>query len=171
MEPRDWSNMTRSEVFDVIMGLPQERYVSRGYAVTANLFVPAEAFNEVGLFDEKRFSGGDAEFCRRAGAKGWQLYYCREAAVVHPARRNWQELKIKQQRVKGGQLSSGPAKRRIMYAIITFLPPLRQGYFILASGKLTLGYRISAGWTLMKLWGVGMAEVLKLLAGGSPERR
>jgi len=74
-----------SEVFDVIMILPQEHYVRRGYAVTANLFVPAAAFDEIGLFDEQRFSGGDAEFCCRASSQGWRLPYHPEARAIYPA--------------------------------------------------------------------------------------
>lgn len=171
MKPSDRLNMTRSEVFDVLMGLPQERYVRRGYAVTANLFVPAAAFMDVGFFDEARFSGGDAEFCRRAVSKGWQLQYCDAAEVVHPARKSWHELKLKQQRVKGGQLTSGTTSRRLMYAVAAFTPPLRQCFYALSSKKLTLKHRLSACRTLLQLWIVGISEVIKLLVGGKPERR
>lgn len=171
MEPLDWSCMTESEAFDVIMGLPQERYVSHGYAVTANLFVPAAAFEQAGLFDEKRFSGGDAEFCRRAGSRGWGLVYCAEARVVHPARREWSELKTKQRRVKGGQLTAGPVRRRLMYGIATVVPPLRQCYFALSSDRLGLARRLRVCIVLFRLWGVSLAEMLRIFGGGRPERR
>lgn len=171
IEPGDRSNMTRSEGFDVIMGLPQERYVRRGYAVTANLFVPAAAFKDVGLFDEARFSGGDAEFCRRAVSKGWHLQYYDAAEVVHPARKSWHELKLKQQRVKGGQLTSGPVSRRLMYAVAAFTPPLRQCFYALSSKKSNFKHRILACLTLLQLWVVGIIEVVKLVVGGRPERR
>jgi len=171
MEPRDWSKMTTSEVFDVIMGLPQERYVRRGYAVTANLFIPAAAFNEIGLFDEQRFSGGDAEFCRRATSHGWKIRYHPDARVIHPARRDWAELKTKQRRVTGGQVASGPLGRRLMYGLFSFLPPVRQCYLALSTSKLTLWHRLSTCWTWCRLWMVGVIELLRLLAGRSPERR
>lgn len=169
--PQNFKHMTRSEVFDVVMGLPQERYVKRGYGVTANLMIPANAFEEVGLFDESRFSGGDAEFCRRALSNGWKLEYCPLASVVHPARREWKELKTKQQRIKGGQLKSGPASRRIMFAVISFVPPFRQFYFALKSSHLSFWHRLSVCATWCRLWIVGLSEVLRLLCGGQPERR
>jgi hypothetical protein len=171
IEPVDWACMTESEAFDVVMGLPQERYVSHGYAVTANLFVSAATFEQVGLFDEKRFSGGDAEFCRRAGSHGWRMVFCPEAQVVHPARREWRELKTKQRRVKGGQLAAGPIRRRLMYGVATLMPPLRQCYFALSSNRLALAGRLKVCVVLFRLWGVSLAEMLRIVSGGRPERR
>lgn len=55
------------EIYDIVRGIPQARYVARGYAATANLAVPRPVFESLGGFDPARFSGGDAEFCRRAG--------------------------------------------------------------------------------------------------------
>lgn len=171
MEPQDWTSMSSAEAYDVVMGLPQARYVSHGYAVTANLFIPASAFEQVGLFDERRFSGGDAEFCRRAGAKGWSLLFCAEAAVVHPARQHWDELRTKQRRVKGGQLAAGPIKRRLLYGAITCIPPFAQCWRALRATRLGLAGRIRVCGVLWRLWGVGLAEMLRILVGGRPERR
>jgi glycosyltransferase involved in cell wall biosynthesis len=171
IRPRDFKRMTRCEVFDAILGLPQKRYVSRGYAITANLFVPAFTFREVGFFDENRFSGGDAAFCRRAVSKGWELYFCKKANVVHPARREWNELATKQRRVKGAQILSGSILRRSIYTIATFFPPLRQIFYLFSSRGFTLRQRLSAFWILMKLWGVGVKEVFKICSGSKPERR
>lgn len=171
MEPQDWNAMTPSEVFDVVMGLPQQRYVSHGYAVTANLLIPAQAFRQVGPFDASRFSGGDAEFCRRAVSSGWRLRYCAAAEVVHPARREWHELCIKQRRVKGGQLTAGPLRRRWLYGLVTLLPPLRQCMFALRSGRLGMPQRLQVCVMLLRLWGVGLREMIRVLQGGRPERR
>lgn len=171
MEPADWSAMTRSELFDVVMGLPQDRYVRRGYAVTANLLVPAQAFTEVGLFDEARFSGGDAEFCRRAGAHGWTLQYCASAEVLHPARRSWQEICIKQRRIKGGQLAAGPWRRRCLYGVMTLLPPLRQLRSALRSNRVGVKDRFRVCGMLLRLWGVGVIEMMRIVLGNIPERR
>lgn len=171
MEPQNWARMTHSEIFDVICGLPQERYVKRGYAVTANLFVPKSAFDEIGLFNEERFSGGDSEFCRRATSQGWNLRYCAEARVIHPARKEWNELKTKQRRVKGGQVTSGPMKRRFMYVLLSLSPPFRQCFLALKSPRLTIKHRLIACWIWCKLWIVGVIEVLNLLTGHTPERR
>lgn len=171
MEPQDWASMSSAEAYDVVMGLPQARYVSHGYAVTANLFIPASAFEQVGLFDERRFSGGDAEFCRRAGAQRWTLLFCAEAVVVHPARQHWIELKTKQRRVKGGQLTAGSMRRRLLYGVATVMPPLRQCYFALSSDRLRPTARLRVCLVLLRLWGVGLSEMLRIFLGGLPERR
>ena len=171
MEPFDWRSTTRSEIFDVVMGLPQERYVRHGYAVTANLLVPALAFNEVGLFDENRFSGGDAEFCRRAITCGWELHFCPKAEIIHPARRSWEEIRTKHRRVKGGQLSAGPWRRRLLYGVMTLTPPLRQAFFALRSRRVGVMKRIEVCGMLIGLWGVGVVEMVRIVLGAPPERR
>lgn len=171
MEPADWAVATDSEIFDVVMGLPQERYVRRGYAVTANLLVPAQAFDEAGLFDEARFSGGDAEFCRRAVARGWGLSFCPGAELVHPARRSWEEIRTKQRRVKGGQLSAGPWRRRLLYGAMTLTPPLRQALYALRSRRVGVAQRLRVCGMLVRLWGVGVAEMVRIALGKTPERR
>lgn len=95
---------TLAEAYDCLFGLPQESYVQRGYAVTANLSVPADVFRKVGLFDEAHFSGGDAELCRRAVGRGYRLIYNGAAEVFHPARRTLSELATKMDRVIGAQV-------------------------------------------------------------------
>lgn len=97
------------ERYDVVRGIPQEHYVARGYAVTANLAMPAALLSALGGFDEQRFSGGDAELCRQAVAAGYPLVYVPEAVVEHPARDSWRALATKARRLKGGQLKVGPS--------------------------------------------------------------
>lgn len=100
---------TLAEAYDCVFGLPQKSYVSRGYAVTANLAVPRQVFSTVGLFDESRFSGGDADLCRRAVKAGFRLAYNEQAEVRHPARRTVTEIVNKARRVVGAQVDrAGP---------------------------------------------------------------
>ena len=77
---------TPAAVYDRVRGIPQARYVTRGYAATANLAVPREAFRAAGGFAPERFSGGDAAFCRAAGARGFPIRLVPEAEVVHLCR-------------------------------------------------------------------------------------
>jgi len=43
-----------------------------------------EAFDEVGLLDERLFMyGDDVDWCRRAWKKGWQVYFCPDARAIH----------------------------------------------------------------------------------------
>ena len=102
----------RYEAYEMLRGIPQERYVRLGYAATANLAVPAAVFARVGGFDATRFSGGDAEFCRRATGRGYRVRLVPEAVVTHPARADWAALATKARRVKGGQIASGSAASR-----------------------------------------------------------
>src|SRR4051812_20347077 len=53
------------------------------YAQTANAAMRRAAFEEVGGFDERPRSGGDADICFRLRAAGWQLSSRPGAAVVH----------------------------------------------------------------------------------------
>lgn len=95
---------TFAEAYDCMFGLPQKSYVSRGYGVTANLAIPKKAFLEVGMFDEDRFSGGDADICKRAAKAGYKVLYNEKAEVLHPARKTLQELISKQNRMMGAQV-------------------------------------------------------------------
>lgn len=91
------------EHFEAIEGFPQERYIEQGsFAVTANLFIDAHVFRQVGPFNADLMSGGDAEWCRRLGAAGGQLAYAARAVVEHPARSSWRDLTSKSLRVAKG---------------------------------------------------------------------
>lgn len=159
------------ERYDLVRGFPQDRYVRRGYAATANLAVPAAVVRALGGFDERRFSGGDADLCRRAGALGCRLVFIAEAVVEHPARDSWQALVTKARRLKGGQLRSGPFQRRALWWVRTFLPPVLAWQRFLARRDRPWRDRLLACGVQVGLWGVEMAEGLRLLLGGVPERR
>jgi hypothetical protein len=159
----------RCEIYDMVRGIPQDRYVARGYAATANLAVPAAVFRRLGGFEPGRFSGGDADFCRRAGAAGHPLRLVPGATVTHPARADWRALKRKARRIKGGQIAAGPLPRRLAWTLRSLAPPLGDTAAFLASGH-PLGHRLTAVALRFGLWGVELAEVARLLAGGAPER-
>jgi GT2 family glycosyltransferase len=159
------------EIYDMVRGIPQERYVTRGYGATANLAVSAELFRQVGGFDGSRFSGGDAEFCRRAGSMGWPIIYVPRARVNHPARISWQEIAIKARRVKGGQLTVGAPARRRLWAFATVMPPLRNAWHLLTNSRHRLTYRLIAVHVLHLIWIVELHELLRLLRGHQAERR
>jgi GT2 family glycosyltransferase len=157
-------------VYDLVRGIPQERYVSRGYATTANLALPRALFEALGGFDPHRRSGGDAEFCRRAGRAGHALALVPGAVVEHPCRTSWDELRWKARRIKGGQIRAGPLRRRAAWTLVTLSPPLRDTLRFLASPH-PLRTRLGAVAVRFRLWGVELAEMVRLLAGGAPERR
>lgn len=159
------------EVYDLVKGIPQAWYVSRGYAVTANLAVPAELAKRLDGFEAKRFSGGDADFVRRAVADGASLHYVPEAIVEHPARDSWQALATKARRIKGGQLTSGNYGQRAIWIIRTLIPPVLAWYRFLFTSTQPIRFRVLASLVQMRLWGVEMKEAVKLLFRGEAERR
>lgn len=159
------------EIYDMVRGIPQARYVRRGYGATANLAVPKEQFQRLGGFDESRFSGGDADFCRRARESGLGITYAGGAIVAHPARRTWQELATKARRVKGGQLAAGSARRRLLWSAVTLIPPFRECYYLLRNRQYPPLYRFLAVAVQHRLWLVEIRELFRLLMGERPERR
>lgn len=151
------------ELYDVSMGIPQAQYVSRGYAVTANLFVPRTVFESTGLFDSKRFSGGDAEFCRRAKSRGFELSFCKGATVRHPARQKWTDLATKARRMKGAQLTQGSVGDRCYWLCRTLLPPVHRWVRAFRNGKLSFRQRLAVCLVQTRLWGVELLEAWRVL--------
>jgi glycosyltransferase involved in cell wall biosynthesis len=157
-------------LYDLVRGIPQARYVSRGYAATANLAVPAAVFSALGGFDPGRRSGGDAAFCRRAGAAGHSLRLVPEAAVSHPCRSNWEALARKAKRIKGGQIAVGPLSRRFAWGLRTLCPPVTDTCAFL-SAPHPWRHRLIAVAVRFRLWGIEITETVRLMLGCTPERR
>lgn len=161
----------RWAVFDTVRGIPQAAFVRRGYGATANLTVPRGVFDQLGGFADGRLSGGDAEFCRRAGAQGIAISFLPEAVVYHPARDTRLALVTKARRIKGGQVATGPVARRILWSIRSLVPPLREmtGYLV---SRYPLVWRLCACQVRLELWGVELAELVRLvILRHPPERR
>jgi GT2 family glycosyltransferase len=156
--------------YDRIRGIPQALYVAHGYGATANLAVPRTVFERLGGFDAGRFSGGDAAFCRRAGRAGHGIRLVETAVVRHPCRDSWTTLAIKARRVKGGQITGGTARSRATWFLRSLTPPLRATTRFLRAEAPWPERRAAIG-VLYRLWGLELAEIARLLAGGRPERR
>lgn len=87
-----------AEAFELVFAFDNERYVrDKGFTVTANLFCRRDVFDRVGGF--RVGMSEDLEWCQRAAATGYRLVYEPLAVVGHPARRTWQELRSKWQRL------------------------------------------------------------------------
>ncbi|TNC73803.1 glycosyltransferase family 2 protein [Rubellimicrobium roseum] len=159
------------EIFDTVRGIPQKSFIRHGYAATANLSLPRGVFAALGGFDATRLSGGDAEFCRRARTQGHPLRYVPDAVVDHPARASRQELVTKARRIKGGQVAAGPLRRRVFWTVRSLCPPLREiAAYVVSSHPL--GWRLTASAVRLRLWGVEIEELVRLLVlRQTPERR
>lgn len=112
------------EAYDCLLGLDQENFVKRGYAITANLVFLRKVYDTVGGFDSARLSGGDAAFVRAAVRLGSELVYVKEAVVHHPARNSFKAYDKKNRRTIGGQIRCGSLKSRMLFTIRNLFPPV-----------------------------------------------
>ncbi|WP_019024024.1 MULTISPECIES: glycosyltransferase family 2 protein [unclassified Thioalkalivibrio] len=151
------------EIYDLIRGIPQAHYVRRGYAATANLLVSRTVLEELGGFDATRYSGGDADFCRRAVMQGHPLRYVSEAVVYHPARQSWGEVVSKARRIKGGQLASGPFHSKIYWLVRTICPPLTLYFRIISSSCFSVRYRFCGVVIQTRIWWAELGEAAWLM--------
>ena len=93
------------ELYDSVTSLNQKRWAQhRHFAATANAFTHKSVFDRIGLFNEALKSGGDNEWGNRAAAAGYQIVYCPEAVVTHPARSRFGQVLVKRRRLVGGEL-------------------------------------------------------------------
>ena len=90
------------EYYDSCMKLNQEKYVQMGFGATANLFVRKTTFKVTGLFDGTLQSGGDYEYCIRAGMYGFKISYLNDAIIYHKARSTFLEILNKSKRIALG---------------------------------------------------------------------
>ena len=131
--------------YDRLFAFPQERYVSQGTSVTANLFVKREVFERIGPFNGEMQSSGDFELCRRAGRAGFRLVYAAEAAVQHPARDELGALLRKNRRVAGGfrrrefELAGRSRAELWRTVLFTMLRPRPRYWWRLAAGSERTG--------------------------------
>lgn len=159
------------QIYDVVKGIPQRWYVSRGYAATANLAAPATLVRMMRGFDGRLFSGGDADFCRRAARVGASLKYVEAAVVEHPARDSWHAIATKARRIKGAHLTSGTYASRCVWFIRTLLPPFIAFWRFWRTSSHPMRFRATAAMVQVRLWGVEVWEAVRLLASIDPERR
>ena len=159
-------------IYDALRGIPQARYVAHGYATTANLSVPKAMFETLSGFDPTRLSGGDAEFCRRARRHGAALHLVPDAITQHPARSNRAECVTKVRRIKGGQLTAGSLRSRIIWTIRSLTPPLREMLAYLRNRDFPMRWRLIACAVRLRLWLSELTEMGRILIlRHPPERR
>ena len=159
------------EIYDLVKGIPQAWYVSRGYATTANLAIPTTLLMQLNGFDANRYSGGDAAFCRKAVASGARLRYAPDAVVAHPARSTWAAVATKTRRIKGGNLTAGTRRQRGLWLLRTFTPPVIAFWRFLNTPGPPVRYRLVAIAVQLRIWALEMGEATRLMAGGVAERR
>ncbi len=100
---RDPERMTGVELYESLMGFPQQRYIEKErFGATANVFTRREVIERVGRFNDALKSGGDSEWGKRVAAAGFPLRYAGQVRVAHPARSTYTEYYRKTVRVMSG---------------------------------------------------------------------
>jgi GT2 family glycosyltransferase len=95
-EPPPW---TPEQAFEMVFAFDNESYVrDKGFTGSGNLFTRREVFDTVGGF--RVGMSEDLEWSHRATAAGYRLGFVRDAAIGHPARRSWDELRGKWLRIQ-----------------------------------------------------------------------
>tara|TARA_B100001287_G_C22675170_1_gene527282 strand:+ start:333 stop:1178 length:846 start_codon:yes stop_codon:yes gene_type:complete len=93
------NNLTPSENYEKVYAFDQRENAIKGKSVTANMITLKKYFNDIGMFDERLFSGGDMEWSLRAFRNKISIRYAHNVIVDHPARANIRELIKKAKRV------------------------------------------------------------------------
>ncbi|WP_299950257.1 glycosyltransferase [uncultured Ruegeria sp.] len=166
----DW---TTTELYDVHLGLEQQKWVERGRAVTANLIVRRRVMDHVGRFNDTVLSGGDMEWSDRAQAAGEPILFASDAIVRHPARESLGEHLSKARRIEGARLRRNSQRGAVNYVppIHKLIPSFKTLKNLLGSPDLTTGQAF-------KVWGVHyvirvikITETIRLLWLRRPDQR
>lgn len=96
----DPAGMTPVEAFETVFAFDFADYIARkGFTGSGNMFVSRGVFDKVGGF--RPGVSEDMEWSHRATSLGFRLGYAPLAVVAHPARRSWDDLMRKWQRLHG----------------------------------------------------------------------
>lgn len=167
----DEGRITPTEAFERVFAFDFESYINRkGFTGSGNLFVPRRIFETVGGF--RTAVSEDVDWSRRAIAAGYRLGYAPKAAVSHPARRNWDELRRKWSRINRETFElqkQAPAGRLRWLGRTMFLPAsaIAHAPKVLRSRKLSNGRERAGALTVLFLsraWRFG--DALKLAFSG-----
>lgn len=174
--PRDPAKPTIAEVYDMIMSLRQEVFVTKArFAATANLVTLRTLFDDVGFFPEDMMSTGDREWGRRASDHGYQMFYAEHVCVYHPARDSMKQLVSKTRRLTGGLYDGSRMETRTLRGSAVFLvkqvlSPIWSTQYAIPRAE---GIKHKLGVVLMifLLQYVQYMELIRLSVGRPPRRK
>jgi len=116
--------VTAAEAFERVFAFNIEQYVTRkGFVGSGNLFCRRATFDAVGPFGTG--VSEDVDWSHRATAKKFRIGYAPLAAVGHPARRSWDELKNKWSRINSETFSLAIRRRggRLSWLLVCLMLP------------------------------------------------
>ncbi len=164
---------TTAELYDVHLGLEQQKWVERGRAVTANLIVRRDVIERVGCFNDTVLSGGDMEWNDRAKAAGEPILFAAEAIVRHPARGSLREHITKARRIEGARLRRNARRGFVNYIppVHKLIPSFKTLRNLLSTPELTTGQAFGVWGVHYALRVVKITETIRLLWIGRPDQR
>jgi glycosyltransferase involved in cell wall biosynthesis len=165
----DEQNPTAVEAFEKVFAFDFARYIEQeGFSGAGNMFVPRAIFDHVGGF--RPGVSEDKDWGQRAGALGYRWTYAPDVEVSHPARRNWQELRAKWQRITRETYRLEEEKpfgrlRWMLRACAVLVSPLIHTPRILRSPKLErLSDKMKATGVLFRIRAWRFVESYRVLA-------
>lgn len=144
-----------AEAFETVFAFPQRFYVEKKhFSVTANLLTTRAMFDDVGGFDGRVVE--DHDWCLRARAKGYPIFFRPELVVSHPTRSDWAALSRKWRRTTNENyfLNGTSAGDRVRWAARAGVVAVSAFVHLpraLGASQLTGGEKLSCAGTLLRL--------------------
>jgi cellulose synthase/poly-beta-1,6-N-acetylglucosamine synthase-like glycosyltransferase len=161
-------------LYQYLVGFPQRTNVTeRGFAATANLFACRSHFERVGMFNTDLLSGGDLEWCLRAGGAGINAVFCEAAMVMTAPRADLYSAIRQARRVAGGRylMRASAAAGRSDGRLRPHRSALPAISWVLSQRDLSAVDRLRILFVASVIKAAQLVEVLRLSFGGKPERR
>jgi GT2 family glycosyltransferase len=136
----DADDPTAVEAFEMVFAFNFKRYVEeQGFSGSGNMFVSRAIFDRVGGF--RAGVAEDVDWGHRAVALGYRWRYAPDAAVSHPARRDWADLKRKWRRLVNEAYAAKKEQpfgklRWVLRSWLILFSPLFHTASVLRSSKL-----------------------------------
>lgn len=164
------------ESYQILMGFGQEHSITElRFSATANLFVTRQLFEKVGEFNESLLSGGDREWCWRAGKMGLPVSFSKDAVVWTEPRRTLKSALVQARRVSGGRNGLESDSAIVSTVGLSRIQP-QKGLFrkcktILSAKQFPLTRRLQIFCVAMIIRCVHDLEAVRIKLGAEPERR
>lgn len=159
-----------SLAYESFFSMNQEEYARKGVCITANWLSKKEALLSLGGFNAKLKSGGDHDMAKRLTERGFDVVFCKQATVAHPAR-NKQEILKKRRRVIGGSWDKTDSKFKsvkLLWEAVKLY--IKRTLLLLFSNKASLKQRLSVFGIISAIFFVSLSEIAKLTAGQQSTR-
>jgi glycosyltransferase involved in cell wall biosynthesis len=163
------------ELYESIFEFQQQRKVeTEGSAITANLFVKKQIFEDIGLFNETLLSGGDTEWGKRAKTAGYNIVYAPNVIIFHPTRSTWSSIMNKTKRIYGGMWKINRSNKsvfvNIFYGMKFVKPSFRELRRIFVNKNFSFFQKLQISIVHYFINLVQFSEHYRLLFGGNSKR-